>query len=299
MTKQQEIKAAFCKGLEAFLLDYRDTEATVEVIKGYVDTLNDFIGEIPSKHTNDDDAVYIEYTYTDDNDTILITAHQGDESVKLAAIKRGNTGDFTEFNHIGSAESIAVNGAKDIEKALFRMLEAPTLIITLYRLIYQSRSWVFRDLDNDGKLEAMINGTCEPFVTSIPKAIKRLKSTEAKVADSKTTEELLNHFCGRFNCTFIPDGYQLSIEQNNEMPDELLLVIEYLNQNRRKEVLIKFKTQNGTYPVIVKCEGYSPRVAHNKDMLEIQFFYLVNAINIYSKGRNHENTNLQKHPTRI
>ena len=191
MTKQQEIKAAFSKGLEAFLLAYRDIEATVEVIKGYVDTLNNFISEISGTPLNEDDAVYIEHTYTDDNDTILITAHQGSESVKLAAIKRGNTGNFTEFIHIGFAESITVSDAKDIEKALFKMLEAPTLIITLYRLIYQSRSWVFRDLDNNGKLEAMINGWCEPFVLSIPKAIERLKPPEAKAADFEI-EEVIN-----------------------------------------------------------------------------------------------------------
>ena len=133
MTKQQEIKAAFCKGLEAFLLNYKESEAMLEVIKGYIDTLNTFIGEIRGEPLNNDDAVYIKHTYTDDNDTILITAHQGSESVNLAVIKRGNAGAFTEPIHIGSAESITVKGAKDIEKALFRMQEEPTLIATLYR----------------------------------------------------------------------------------------------------------------------------------------------------------------------
>lgn len=266
MTKQQEIKAAFCKGLEAFLLDYRDTEATVEVIKGYVDTLNDFIGEIPSKHINDDDAVYIEYTYADDNDTILITAHQGSESVKLAAIKRGNTGDFTEFIHIGSAESIAVKGAKDIEKALFRMLEAPTLIITLYRLICQSHSMAFNNLDYGDKLFAMINGTDKAKITSIPKAIKRFKPAEAKAADSEI-KEVLNQFVKEFSETAaaISNDHQLLIEQSNDAPDEFSIVL----QVQKKATLVKFKTQNGTYPIAVEYEGHRPYIAHDKDMLEI------------------------------
>ena len=275
MTKQQEIKAAFCKGLEAVLLNCKEAEAMLEVINGYIDALNTFIGEIPGKHINNDDAVYIEHTYTDDNDTILITAHQGSESVKLAAIKRGNAGAFTEFIHIGSAESIAVNGAKDIEKALFKMLEAPTLITTLYRLIYQSRSWVFRDLDNNGKLEAMINGTCEPFVTSIPKAIKRLKPTEAKAADSEI-KEVLNQFVKEFSETAaaISNDHQLLIEQNNAAPDEFSIVL----QVQKKATLVKFKTQNGTYPIAVEYEGHRSYIAHDKDMLEsILLTQLINA----------------------
>ena len=264
MTKQQEIKAAFCKGLEAFLLAYRETEATVEVIKGYVNTLNNFISEISGTPLNEDDAVYIEHTYTDDNDTILITAHQGSESVNLVAIKRGNTGNFTEFIHIGFAESITVSGAKDIEKALFKMLEAPILIITLYRLISQSRSWVFRDLDNNGKLKAMINGRCEPFVLSIPKAIERLKPTEAKAADSEI-EEVLNQFLKEFNEAAVSNDYQLLIEQSNDAPDEFSIVL----QDQKKATLIKLKAQNGTYPVTVKYGEDRPRIAHDKDMLEI------------------------------
>ena len=264
MTKQQEIKAAFCKGLEAFLLAYRDTEATVEVIKGYVDTLNNFISEISGTPLNEDDAVYIEHTYTDDNDTILITAHQGDESVKLAAIKRGNAGAFTEFIHIGSAESITVSGAKDIEKALFKMLEAPILITTLYRLICQSRSWVFRDLDNNGKLEAMINCRCEPFILSIPKAIKRLKPTEAKATDSEI-KEVLNQFLREFNDASSLEKYEFSIEQSNDAPDEFSIVL----QIQKKATLVKLKTQNGTYPVTVEYGEDSPKIANDKDMLEI------------------------------
>ena len=264
MTEQQEIKAVFCKGLEAVLLNCKEAEAMIEVINSYIGALNNFIGKMPGEPLNEDDAVYIEHTYTDDNDTILITAHQGSESVKLAAIKRGNAGAFTEFIHIGSAESIAVNGAKDIEKALFKMLEAPPLITTLYRLIYQSRSWVFRDLDNDRKLEAMINGRCEPFVTSIPKAIKRLKPAEAKAADSEI-EEVLNQFLKEFNEIAVSDGYQFLIEQSNDAPDEFSIVL----QNQKKATLIKLKTQNGTYPVTLECGEDSPKIANDKDMLEI------------------------------
>ena len=281
MTKQQVIKAAFCKGLEAVLLNCKEAEAMLEVINGYIDALNIFIGEIPGKHINNDDAVYIEHTYTDDNDTILITAHQGSESVKLAAIKRGNAGAFTEFIHIGSAESITVKGAKDIEKALFKMLEAPTLITTLYRLIYQSRSWVFRDLDNDGKLEAMINGTCEPFVTSIPKAIKRFKPTEAKATDSEI-KEVLNQFLKEFNEVAIPDGYQFLIEQSNDVPDEFSIVL----QNQKKATLIKLKAQNGTYPVAVEYGEYRPYIVHDKDMLEIILYGAMMSTSLISQAIN-------------
>jgi len=281
MTKQQEIKAAFCKGLEAVLLDCKEAEAMLEVINGYIDALNTFIGEIPGKHINNDDAVYIEYTYTDDNDTILITAHQGDESVKLAAIKRGNAGAFTEFIHIGSAESITVSGAKDIEKALFRMLEAPALMATLYRLICQSRSWVFRDLDNNGKLEAMINGRCEPFVLSIPKAIERFKPAEAKATDSEI-EEVLNQFVKEFNDVAVSDGYQFLVEQGNDAPDEFSIVL----QNQKKATLVKLKTQNGTYPVTVECGEDDPHIANDKDMLEIILYGAMMDENLLSQTIN-------------
>lgn len=266
MTKQQEIKAAFCKGLEAVLLNCEEAEAMLEVIKGYVDTLNDFIGEIPGKHINDDDAVYIEYTYADDNDTILITAHQGSESVRLAAIKRGNAGAFTEFIHIGSAESITVNGAKDIEKALFRMLEAPALITILYRLICQSHSMAFNNLDYGDKLFAMINGTDKAKITSIPNAIKRFKPTEAKATDSEI-KEVLNQFVKEFSETAaaISNDHQLLIEQSNAAPDEFSIVL----QVQKKATLVKFKTQNGTYPVTVECGEDDPHIANDKDMLEI------------------------------
>ena len=190
MTKQQEIKAAFSKGLEAVLLNCKEAEAMIEVINSYIDALNNFIGKIPGGPLNEDDAVYIEHTYTDDNDTILITAHQGSESVKLAAIKRGNAGAFTEFIHIGSAESITVKGAKDIEKALFKMLEAPPLITILYRLICQSHSMEFDNLDYGDKLEAMVNGTDKAMITSMPEAIEYLRPTKEKAADSEIKEVL-------------------------------------------------------------------------------------------------------------
>lgn len=281
MTEQQEIKAAFCKGLEAVLLDYRDTEATVEVIKGYVDTLNTFIGEISGKHINNDDAVYIEYTYTDDNDTILITAHQGDESVKLAAIKRGNTGDFTEFNHIDSVESITVKGAKDIENALFKMLEAPALMTTLYRLICQSQSWIFRELDDYGKLDAIFNGKDGSFIVSIPKVIERLKPTEAKAVDSEI-KEVLNQFLRGFNDASSLEEYEFSIEQSNEAPDEFSIVL----QIQKKATLVKLKTQNGTYPVTVEYREDDPRIAHDKDMLEINLYRAMMDTNALSRAIN-------------
>ena len=279
MTKQQEIKAAFCKGLEAVLLTCEEAEAMLEVINGYIDELNNFIDGILAEPANngdvdlldgnfDDSAAYVDYACADNNDTILITAHQGSESVRLAAIKRGNAGAFTEFIHIGSAESITVNGAKDIEKALFRMLEAPALITILYRLICQSHSMAFNNLDYGDKLVAMINGTDKAKITSIPNAIKRFKPAEAKAADSEI-KEVLNQFCKHLSMQAILNGNQFSIEQNNEIPDELLLVVEYLNQNARKETLVKFKTQNGTYPVTVECGSFRPKAATNKDMLEI------------------------------
>ena len=264
MTKQQEIKAAFCKGLEAVLLNCKQAEAMIEVINSYIGALNNFIGKMPGEPLNEDDAVYIEHTYTDDNDTILITAHQGSESVKLAAIKRGNAGAFTEFIHIGSAESITVKGAKDIEKALFKMLEAPPLITILYRLICQSHSMEFDNLDYGDKLEAMINGTDKVKITSIPKAIEHFKPTEAKATDSEI-KEVLNQFLKEFNEIAVSDGYQFLVEQSNDVPDEFSIVL----QNQKKATLIKLKTQNGTYPVTVECGEDRPRIVHNKDMLEI------------------------------
>ncbi|KES10670.1 Histone deacetylation protein Rxt3 [Snodgrassella alvi SCGC AB-598-O02] len=267
MTKQQEIKAAFCKGLEAFLLAYRETEATVEVIKGYVNTLNNFISEISGTPLNEDDAVYIEHTYTDDNDTILITAHQGSESVKLAAIKRGNAGAFTEFIHIGSAESITVKGAKDIENALFKMLEAPPLITILYRLICQSHSWRFNNFDYGDKLEAMIFGSDEATITSIPEAIEYLRPAKAKATDSEI-EEVLNQFLKEFNEAAVSNGYQFLVEQSNDAPDEFSIVL----QGQKKATLIKLKAQNGTYPVTVKCGEDDPRIVHDKDRLEISLY---------------------------
>ncbi|KEQ00398.1 hypothetical protein SASC598J21_017990 [Snodgrassella alvi SCGC AB-598-J21] len=286
MTKQQEIKAAFCKGLEAVLLNCEEAEAMLEVINGYIDELNNFIDGILAEPANngdvdlldgnfDDSAAYVDYACADNNDTILITAHQGSESVKLAAIKRGNAGAFTEFIHIGSAESITVNSAKDIEKALFRMLEAPALITILYRLICQSHSMAFNNLDYGDKLFAMINGTDKAKITSIPNAIKRFKPAEAKAAAFKSIEESLNQFCEHFNVLAILDGNQFSIERSNEMPDELLLVVEYLNQNARKETLVKFKTQNGAYPVTVEYGEDDPVIVPNESMLGSSFFSLM------------------------
>lgn len=266
MTKQQEIKAAFCKGLEAVLLNCKEAEAMLEVINGYINALNNFIGEIPGEPINNDNAVYVDYAWADNNDTILITAHQGSESVRLAAIKRGNAGAFTEFIHIGSAESITVNGTKDIEKALFKMLEAPALITILYRLICQSHSMAFNNLDYGDKLFAMINGTDKAKITSIPNAIKRFKPTEAKAADSEI-KEVLNQFVKEFSETSaaISNDHQLLIEQSNDAPDEFSIVL----QVQKKATLVKFKTQNGAYPIAVEYEGHRPYIAHDKDMLEI------------------------------
>lgn len=275
MTKQQEIKAAFCKGLEAVLLNCEEAEAMLEVINGYIDELNNFIDGILAEPANNDDvdlldgnfddsAAYVDYACADNNDTILITAHQGSESVRLAAIKRGNAGAFTEFIHIGSAESITVNGAKDIEKALFRMLEAPALITILYRLICQSHSMAFNNLDYGDKLEAMINGTDKAKITSIPNAIKRFKPAEAKAADSEI-EEVLNQFLKGFNEIAVSDGYQFLVEQSDDVPDEFSIVL----QMRKKATLVKLKTQNGAYPVTVECGEDDPHIANDKDMLEI------------------------------
>ena len=275
MTKQQEIKAAFCKGLEALLLDDRETKALTEVINGYVDALNDFIDEILVEPANngdvdlldgnfDDSAAYVDYACADNNDTILITAHQGSESVRLAAIKRGNAGAFTEFIHIGSAESITVNGAKDIEKALFKMLEAPALITILYRLICQSHSMAFNNLDYGDKLFAMINGKRGAIITSISKVIERFKPAEAKAADSEI-KEVLNQFLKEFNEIAVSDGYQFLVEQSNDAPDEFSIVL----QAQKKATLVKLKTQNGTYPVTVECGEDDPHIANDKDMLEI------------------------------
>lgn len=264
MTEQQEIKAAFCKGLEAVLLNCKEAEAMIEVINSYIGALNNFIGKMPGEPLNEDDAVYIEHTYTDDNDTILITAHQGDESVKLAAIKRGNTGDFTEFNHIGSVESITVKGAKDIENALLKMLETPALMTTLYILICQSQSWIFRSLDDYGKLDAIFNGKDGSFIVGIPKVIERLKPAEAKAVDSEI-KEVLNQFLKEFNDASSLEEYEFSIEQSNDAPDEFSIVL----QIQKKATLVKLKTQNGTYPVTVEYGEDSPKIANDKDMLEI------------------------------
>lgn len=264
MTKQQEIKAAFSKGLEAVLLNCKEAEAMIEVINSYIDALNNFIGKIPGEPLNEDDAVYIEHTYTDDNDSIFITAHQASESVKLAAIKRGNAGAFTEFIHIGSAESITVKGAKDIENALFKMLEAPALITILYRLICQSHSWIFNNFDYGEKLEAMIIGSDKAVITSMPEAIEYLRPAKAKATDSEI-EEVLNQFLKEFNEAAVSNGYQLLIEQSNDAPDEFSIVL----QVQKKATLVKLKTQNGTYPATVKYGDDRPRIAHDKDMLEI------------------------------
>lgn len=160
MIEQQEIKAAFCKGLESFLLNRKATKKLLEVLDDYVDTLNYYISNYVYKPINDkDSAVTVKYACSN-NDDIIIQAHKGSESVTLATIKRDNTGAFAfkEFRHIGSDDGITVNNMEDIKKALVRMLEEPALISALYSLdmlISQSGWLTFNNID-DGKYEAMI-----------------------------------------------------------------------------------------------------------------------------------------------
>lgn len=248
MIEQQEIKAAFCKGLEAFVLDCKEIKALIKVISGYINALNEIIGEILDKlKFDEDDIVSVNYTCSDNNDFILITVHNGCESITLATIKRDNTGAFKEFRHIGGTDSITVNNAEDIEKALLRMLEEPALISTLYRLICQSGIRVFNNLNGDDK--------CEIMIIEASKAIKCLEA-------EPSIEAFLNYLFNPYKYQTGTKKYQVSIEQSDDAPDEFLLVI----QNPRKETLIKFKTQNGTYPVTLKCGEYTS-IANDKDML--------------------------------
>ena len=172
MIEQQKIKAAFCKGLEAFVLDYNKIEDLILVISGYVKPLNDLIDEVLDMlNNNNDSLVLVKCTYSDNNDVVLITANNSSESVTLATIKRDNTGAFREFRHISSTDSITVNNSEDIKKALFRMLEVPALMSILFKLICQSSTQVFNNLNDDEKRGFMILKASE--------AIEYLKSAEA------------------------------------------------------------------------------------------------------------------------
>ena len=172
MTKQQEINAAFCKGLEAFVLDYNKIEDLILVISDYVKPLNDLIDEVLDMLNDNNDSLFlVKCTYSDNNDVILITANNISESVTLATIKRDNTGAFREFRHISSTDSITVNNSEDIKKALFRMLEVPALMSILFKLICQSSTQVFNNLNDDEKRGFMILKASE--------AIEYLKSAEA------------------------------------------------------------------------------------------------------------------------
>ena len=172
MIEQQEIKAAFCKGLEAFVLDYNKIKDLILAISGYVEPLNDLIDEVLDVlNNNNDSLVLVKCTYSANDDVVLITANNSSESVTLATIKRDNTGAFREFRHISSTDSITVNNSEDIKKALFRMLEVPALMSILFKLICQSSTRVFNNLNDDEKRGFMI--------LKAPEAIEYLKSAEA------------------------------------------------------------------------------------------------------------------------
>ncbi|ORF37023.1 hypothetical protein BGI12_05995 [Snodgrassella alvi] len=158
MLEHQEIKAAFCKGLESFFLKYKETKDLIKVLSDYVDSLDHCISNYIYKPKNDDDsAVTVKPACSNNNDDIIIQAHKGSESVTLATIKRDNTGAFAfkEFKCIGSDDGIIVNNMEDIKKALVRMLEEPALISALYRLIFQS-GWPTSNNISDSEYEAMI-----------------------------------------------------------------------------------------------------------------------------------------------
>lgn len=158
MIEQQEIKAAFCKGLESFFLKYKETKDLIEVLSYYVDALDYCISNYIYKPKNDEDsAVTVKHACSNNNDDIIIQAHKGSESVTLATIKRDNTGAFAfkEFKCIGSDDGITVNNMEDIKKALVRLLEEPALISALYRLIFQS-GWPTSNNISDSEYEAMI-----------------------------------------------------------------------------------------------------------------------------------------------
>jgi len=91
-----------------------------------------------------------------------------------------------------------------------------------------------------------------------------IKQQEIKAAFCKepSIEEFLNYLFYPHKWQPGYKRYQFSIEQSDDAPDEFLLVI----QNIRKETLIKFKTQNGTYPVTLECGEYNP-IATDKDQL--------------------------------
>jgi len=236
MIKQHEIKAAFDKGLEAFLLNYKDNTALIDVLNDYADKLNNFISNCVYKPRNYvDSPVSINYTYSDNNDDIIIQMHKDSESVTLATIKRDNTGAFKKFSHIGSDDNITVNNAEDIEKALLRMLEEPALISALYRLICQSVWPTFNAIDDD-KYEAMLT-----------KVFKLVKFRKTKEIDPDI-EIALNDLCEHFGAVYSKKEYQFSIERSDDYPDELSIVIQ-IQKNKK---LIKLKTHYGTYPVVLK-----------------------------------------------
>ena len=264
MIKKHEMIAAFYTGLEEFLFNHNETKALIEVLKEYVDTLNYYIKDKLYSPTNDEySAVSVKYTCSENNDDIIILAHNGSESVTLATIKRDNTGAFKEFRHIGSDDSITVIennvdvleepplSLEDIERALLRMLETPALTSALYRLICQSGWPTFNDLKDD-KYEAMLIKGSE--------AIKSAKAT-AKI-DSEITETL-NRFCENLNNKYSFNNHKFNIEFSDDVPFELSIIREKSD----KVTLIKLKTQYGTYPVTLRDDTFGHKTANNQDEL--------------------------------
>lgn len=268
MIKQQEINAAFCKGLKAFLLNYVDTKDLIEVISGYIDALNEIIGEILDNFKkidkNDTVTVSVKCTCSDNNDFILITVHNSSESITLATIKRDNTGAFKEFMPIGSDEGIAVNNVEDIEKALLRMLEEPALISALYRLICQSDWPTFNTLD-ENKYEADLISAFK---------IKNFKATNKIDPEIKSA---LNNFFKEFCELNSEKKYQFSIKQS-DASDVFSIGIQTQNNNE----LIKLKTYYGTYPVRLIlyssnfATSYSNYINNQDELIDILSFKIKN-----------------------
>lgn len=277
MIKKHEMIAAFYTGLEEFLFNHNETKALIEVLKEYVDTLNYYIKDKLYSPTNDEySAVSVKYTCSENNDDIIILAHNGSESVTLATIKRDNTGAFKEFRHIGSDDGITVTennvdvleepplSLEDIERALLRMLETPALTSALYRLICQSGWPTFNDLEDD-KYEAMIT-----------RGSKAIKAAQSNIKTDSEIIETLNQFCEDLNNEH--SFYKHKIEFSDDAPFELSIIREAPNEEPnekpKKETLIELKTQYGTYPVNLKTENIISMTVDNQDQLKTMIEFI-------------------------
>ena len=159
--------------------------------------------------------------------------------------------------------SCPISNESDLERVLNEMIKSDEVTSKI-------NNWM---ATQDNREKARISKTYESYDTIGGETEGWLP--EAEETDSEI-EEVLNQFLKEFSETAaaISNDHQLLIEQNNAAPDEFSIVL----QVQKKATLVKFKTQNGTYPVAVEYEGHRPYIAHDKDMLEsILLTQIINA----------------------